>query len=58
MEAPVTRQPLLHLGMFVGGIVIRDQVDFLTGWCDLVDHAEKFQPLLVAMTIVAVPLRL
>lgn len=41
--------------MFVGGVVSRDEVDFLTGWCDLVNHAENFQPLLMAVPFVAHP---
>ena len=32
VESPVLSQPVLYLGMFVGGIVIRNQVDFLTTW--------------------------
>src|SRR5215471_9157936 len=37
----------------MGSVVIRDEVDFLAARCDFVDHPEKFQPFLVAVSIVA-----
>ena len=40
-------QPALHSFMFVGGVVIADQVDFFAGGYRLIDHAQKPQPLLM-----------
>ena len=53
MEAPMAGQPLLDLGMFVRGIVIRDQIDLLACRGNLVNHAQEFQPLLMPVPVVA-----
>src|SRR5713226_5497587 len=53
MEAPMAGQPLVDLGMFVRGIVIRDQIDLLACRGDLVNHAQEFQPLLMPVPVVA-----
>jgi hypothetical protein len=37
------RQPALHFGMFMGGIVIADQVQLPVGGDGLVDEAEKLE---------------
>ena len=34
-------KPSLHLGMFVRGVIVGDQVDVLSLRCDLVDHLEE-----------------
>ena len=39
VEARMPFQPPLHLGVFVRGVVVGDQVQGLPGWRHLVDHA-------------------
>ena len=46
-------QPPLYLGMLVGRVVIRDEVNWLSFRRDLVDHAQELQPLLMAVPVVA-----
>src|ERR1700674_761594 len=46
-------QPLLDFGMFLCGIVLRDQMDFSAFRCDLVNHAQEFQQLLMPVPVVA-----
>ena len=53
VESRVTSQPLLHPGILMGSVVIRDEVDFLAARCDFVDHPERFQPFLVAVSVIA-----
>src|SRR5207248_3216361 len=53
VESRVASQPPLYLGMLVCRVVVRNQVDLLATGCDIVDHAEKLQPFLVAMSVVA-----
>ena len=49
LKARMTRKPAPHFGMFMGGIVIADQVQLPVGGDGLVDEAEKLEPLLVPM---------
>jgi hypothetical protein len=51
MEALVTVQPADDLVVFVGGIVIADQVDMFFLGNGLLDQAEKLQPLLMPMMV-------
>ena len=44
-------QPALHTLMLVGRVVVADQIDFLFGRNGLIDHAQKSQPLLVAVLL-------
>src|SRR5229473_6574810 len=53
VEARMAGQPLLDLGVFVCGIVIRDQMDLLACRGDVVNHAQEFQPLLMPVSVVA-----
>jgi hypothetical protein len=39
VKARMPFQPPLHLGMFVRGVVVRDQVQLFPGWRHMVDHA-------------------
>ena len=54
MKSRMPRQPALHFGMFMGGIVIADQVQLPVGGDSLVDEAEKLEPLLVPMALLAI----
>lgn len=49
MEALVFSEPALHRRMFVGGIVIADDLDLLFRSDGLVDAAQESEPFLVAM---------
>lgn len=42
MEVRRRSQPLLDFGMFVCGIVLRDQMDFSAFRCGFVNHAHYF----------------
>jgi hypothetical protein len=53
MEALVAVQPADDLLVFMGGIVVADQVDLFFLGDGLVDQAEKLQPLLVPMPLLA-----
>ena len=53
MEPRMFRQPLLHFGMFVCGVVIQDQMQVAVGRRLHLDELQKLQPLLMAMTILA-----
>ena len=53
MKTRMPRQPALHFGMFMGGVVIADQVQLPVGGDGLVDEAEKLEPLLVPMALLA-----
>src|SRR5258708_15192591 len=41
----------IHLGMFVGGIVVEDDVDGLLGWNRFLDGGEEADELLMAMAL-------
>jgi hypothetical protein len=49
VEAFVRLQPALNPCMFVRGVVIADQIDFLVGRYRLIDHAQELQPFLMAV---------
>jgi len=53
MKARVPSQPVLHFGMLMGGIVIANQVKLPIRQDGVVDQAEKLEPLLVPMTLLA-----
>ena len=53
VESGVASQPPLYLGMLVCSVVVRNQVNLLAAGCDIVDHAEKLQPFLMAVSVVA-----
>ena len=53
MEALVAVQPADDLLVFVGGIVVADQVDLFLLGDGLIDEAEKFQPLLMPVPLLA-----
>src|SRR2546426_8993152 len=53
MKAWVPGQPALHFGVLMGGVVIADQVQLPVGWDGLVDQAEKLEPFLVPMPLLA-----
>src|ERR1017187_9689834 len=49
----VPRQPAVRFGVLMGGVVIADQVKLPVGRDGLLDEAEKLEPLLVAMPLLA-----
>lgn len=49
VKARVARQPGLDLGVFVGDVVVHDQMQVQIGWGLLVDLAQEVQELLVPM---------
>jgi len=53
VEGPawVTDEPLSHLGMFVGGIVVEDDVDHLAGRHFTLDGVQETQEFLVAVLL-------
>ena len=53
MKARVSHQPALDLRVLMGGVVIADQVQLPVGRDGLVDQAEKLEPLLVPMPLLA-----
>src|SRR5207249_6564276 len=53
MKARVSLKPALDLGVLVSGIVIADQVKLSIRRNGLVDQAEKPEPFLVAMPLLA-----
>ena len=53
MKPGMRSEPSLHFRMFVGGIVVNDQVEFFVRRCHLVDDAEELEPLLMTMPIIA-----
>src|SRR5437868_2949620 len=52
LESRVARQPALHVRMLVRSVVVRNEVDLLAARCNFVDHTEKLQPFLVAVSVV------
>lgn len=46
-------EPALHPGMLVGGAVIADDLDLLFGWHGFIDQAQKLQPLVMTMPLLA-----
>ena len=53
MKAFLLFQPAFYVLVFVGCIVIADQVNLLALWYGLIDHAQEPKPLLVAMLLLA-----
>jgi len=53
MEPLMLFQPALNLFMLVGRVVVADQVDFLFGGNGLIDLAQKLQPLLMTVFLLA-----
>jgi hypothetical protein len=53
MESFVRLQPALYLFMFVGRIVVADQIDFLVCIYSLIDHAQELEPLLMTVLLLA-----
>ncbi len=53
MKPGMTSEPSLHFRMFVGGVVVNDQVKFFVRRRHLVNHAQELQPLLMAMPVIA-----
>ena len=49
MEAGMPCGPVQHLGMFVGGIVVDDEMKLLA--CGAVDQPQKLEPLLISVAI-------
>ena len=50
MEAGVLGQPLLHVVVLVGAVVVQDQVDLQTLGNLAVDGAQEFEKLLAAVS--------
>ena len=50
-EPRVSGEPLKHLGMFVGGIVVEDDVDHLAGGDLGLDRVQKADELLMAVAL-------
>jgi len=53
VEAFVGFQPAFDSGMFVGRVVVADQVDFLVGRYRLIDHAQEPKLFLMAVFLLA-----
>ena len=53
METAVTVEPTLNPGMLVGGAVVADDMDLLFSRHSLIDQAQKLQPLVMTMSILA-----
>ncbi len=53
MEAFVSFQPPLDALMFVGTVVVADNMNLLLNRHGLVDHAEELQPLLMPVALLA-----
>src|SRR6516162_7437166 len=49
MKPGMALQPLLDLGMFMGGVIVGDDVDVEIGRALLIDQLEEGEPLLMAM---------
>ena len=49
----MARQPLLHLGVLVRCVVVRNQVEFLVRWRNVIDYAQEFQPFLMTVPAIA-----
>ena len=53
MEAFVSFQPALDALMFVGTVVVADDVNLLLNGHSLVDHAQELQPFLMPVALLA-----
>jgi hypothetical protein len=53
VEAGMTFEPALDPGVFVGGVIVDDHVDLPVGRHQLIDSAQKLQPFLMAVPVVA-----
>jgi len=53
MESRMVVQPALHLGMLVGGVVVRNQVQFTPRWRLPVNLTQKTEPLHMRMARLA-----
>jgi hypothetical protein len=53
MEPLVLFQPALHPFLLVRRVVVADQIDLLVGRNSLIDHAQKPQPLLMTVFLLA-----
>ncbi len=51
MEALVARRPALDCRMFVGGIIVDDQVELFVGGRLAIDETQELQPFLMAMPL-------
>ena len=49
MVAGAGGQPLLHLGMLMGAVVVDDEMDIEIGWHIGIDMLQELEKLLVAM---------
>ena len=53
MKARMFGKPRLHIGMFMRGVVITDEMQRFVLWCFPIDLAEKREPLRVAVALLA-----
>ena len=53
MEALVRFQPALDALMLVSGVIVADEVYLLVCGHGLIDHAQKLQPFLMAVALLA-----
>ena len=51
MKALVARRPAQNRRVFVGGIVVDDQVELFVGGRLAIDETQELQPFLMAMTL-------
>jgi hypothetical protein len=58
MEAFVPVQPTLNSRMLVRGVVVADDVDLLFGRHGFIDQAQKFQPFVMTMPLLALTIDL
>src|SRR5690606_36458904 len=55
MKTRVLLEPLLHLRVIMGGVVVEDQMEVPICRSLSVDELQELQPFLMAMTILALP---
>jgi hypothetical protein len=53
METRMPRQPALYLGVFMGSVVVADQVQLQMRGHALVEQTQKLEPFLVSVTLLA-----
>ena len=53
VDARMSLQPALDFGVFVGSVVIGDEVKFLGLWIEFVNHPQEAKPFLMAVPVVA-----
>ena len=53
VEPPVAGEPSFYLRVFVGGIVVHDQMQLLVLRCGVIEQTEELQPFLMPMPLLS-----